>query len=74
MWAAQFYKYDKPRTWLSSAASGLWDTASLPRSALSWHSEQLVIDIAGDGSIQDEHPGTGNGRHQQAAGEGSHPE
>jgi acetolactate synthase I/II/III large subunit len=53
MWAAQFYKYSKPRSFLSSGGMGtmgfgfpaaIGAQVGRPRS--------LVIDIAGDGSIQ----------------------
>jgi acetolactate synthase-1/2/3 large subunit len=53
MWAAQFYKYDKPRHWLSSGGLGTMGygfPAAL--GAQLAHPEKLVIDIAGDGSIQ----------------------
>jgi len=53
MWAAQFYKYDKPRQWLSSGGLGtmgygfpaaIGAQMACPR--------ETVFDIAGDGSIQ----------------------
>ncbi len=53
MWAAQFYHYDKPRTWLSSGGLGTMGygfPAAL--GAQLAHPDKLVIDIAGDGSIQ----------------------
>jgi acetolactate synthase I/II/III large subunit len=52
MWAAQFYKFDKPRRWMSSSGLGsmgfglpcaMGVQAALP--------EKLVIDIDGDGSF-----------------------
>jgi acetolactate synthase-1/2/3 large subunit len=53
MWAAQFFKFNKPRTWLSSSGLGTMGfglpaamgvQAALPN--------ELVIDIDGDGSFQ----------------------
>ncbi|MEF9476039.1 MAG: thiamine pyrophosphate-dependent enzyme, partial [Candidatus Mariimomonas ferrooxydans] len=53
MWAAQFYKYDKPRRWLSSGGLGTmgygFPAAIGAQIACPDH---LVFDIAGDGSIQ----------------------
>jgi acetolactate synthase-1/2/3 large subunit len=53
MWAAQFFKYDKPRTWLSSGGLGTMGYG-FPAAigAQIAHPDKLVIDIAGDGSIQ----------------------
>lgn len=53
MWAAQFYKYDKPRTWLSSGGLGTMGYG-MPAAigAQLAFPNKLVIDIAGDGSIQ----------------------
>jgi acetolactate synthase-1/2/3 large subunit len=53
MWAAQFYKYDKPRTWLSSGGLGTMGYG-FPAAigAQIAYPDRLVIDIAGDGSIQ----------------------
>ncbi len=53
MWAAQFYKYDKPRTFLSSGGLGTMGygfPAAIGAQLAFPH--KLVIDIAGDGSIQ----------------------
>ncbi|MBI4698485.1 MAG: biosynthetic-type acetolactate synthase large subunit [Nitrospirae bacterium] len=53
MWAAQFYKYDKPRKWLSSGGLGTMGygfPAAIGAQFACPH--DLVIDIAGDGSIQ----------------------
>jgi acetolactate synthase-1/2/3 large subunit len=53
MWAAQFYKYEKPRTLLSSGGLGTMGygfPAALGAQVA--HPDKLVIDIAGDGSIQ----------------------
>lgn len=53
MWAAQFYKFDKPRTWLTSGGLGTMGYG-FPAAigAQIAHPNKLVIDIAGDGSIQ----------------------
>ena len=53
MWAAQFYKYDKPRMWLTSGGLGTMGYG-FPAAigAQIAHPNKLVIDIAGDGSIQ----------------------
>lgn len=53
MWAAQFYKFDKPRRWLSSSGLGTMGFG-LPAAmgVQAAHPDSLVIDIDGDGSIQ----------------------
>ncbi|MHC4886131.1 MAG: biosynthetic-type acetolactate synthase large subunit [Planctomycetota bacterium] len=53
MWAAQFYTYTKPRTWISSGGLGTMGYG-LPAAigAQLGKPDHLVIDIAGDGSIQ----------------------
>ncbi len=53
MWAAQFYKYHKPRTWISSGGLGTMGYG-FPAAigAQVANPGKLVIDIAGDGSIQ----------------------
>jgi acetolactate synthase-1/2/3 large subunit len=53
MWAAQFYKFDKPRRWLSSGGLGTMGYG-FPAAigAQIANPGKLVIDIAGDGSIQ----------------------
>jgi acetolactate synthase-1/2/3 large subunit len=53
MWAAQFYKFDKPRTFLSSGGLGTMGYG-FPAAigAQIANPDKLVIDIAGDGSIQ----------------------
>ncbi len=53
MWTAQFYKFDKPRTWLTSGGLGTMGYG-FPAAigAQIAHPDKLVIDIAGDGSIQ----------------------
>ena len=53
MWAAQFYKYDRPRRFLSSGGLGTMGygfPAAIGAQIAS--PDELVIDIAGDGSIQ----------------------
>jgi acetolactate synthase-1/2/3 large subunit len=53
MWAAQFYKYDKPRTWLSSGGLGTMGYGFPAAIGAQFaHPHRTVIDIAGDGSIQ----------------------
>ena len=53
MWAAQHYTYTKPRTWLSSGGLGTMGYG-FPAAigAQVGKPDALVIDIAGDGSIQ----------------------
>ena len=53
MWAAQFYKFRKPRTWLSSSGLGTMGFG-LPSAmgVQAAHPEALVVDIDGDGSFQ----------------------
>ena len=53
MWAAQYYKYTKPRTFLSSGGLGTMGYG-LPAAigAKVGCPDSVVIDIAGDGSIQ----------------------
>jgi acetolactate synthase-1/2/3 large subunit len=53
MWAAQWYKYDYPRTFVSSGGLGTMGFG-FPAAigAKMGHPEKTVIDIAGDGSIQ----------------------
>lgn len=53
MWAAQFFMYDKPRSWISSGGLGTMGfglPAAIGAQFARPHS--LVIDISGDGSIQ----------------------
>ena len=52
MWSAQFYKFDKPRRWLSSAGLGTMGFG-LPAAmgAKAANPDKLVIDIDGDGSM-----------------------
>ncbi|MEM9828232.1 MAG: biosynthetic-type acetolactate synthase large subunit [Planctomycetota bacterium] len=53
MWAAQFYKFRKPRTWHSSSGLGTMGFG-LPcaMGVQAAHPDALVIDIDGDGSFQ----------------------
>jgi acetolactate synthase-1/2/3 large subunit len=53
MWAAQFYKFDKPRRLLTSGGLGTMGYG-FPAAigAQLAHPEKMVVDIAGDGSIQ----------------------
>lgn len=53
MWTAQFYKFRKPRTWLTSGGLGTMGYG-FPAAigAQIANPNKLVIDIAGDGSIQ----------------------
>ena len=53
MWAAQFYKYHNPRTYLTSGGLGTMGYG-LPAAigAQMAFPDRLVVDVAGDGSIQ----------------------
>ncbi len=53
MWAAQFYKFNKPRQWATSGGLGTMGYG-LPATigAKMAFPEKTVIDVAGDGSIQ----------------------
>ena len=53
MWAAQFYKFDQPRRWLSSSGLGTMGFG-LPAAmgVQAARPDALVIDIDGDGSFQ----------------------
>lgn len=53
MWAAQFYKYHRPRTYLTSGGLGTMGYG-LPAAigAQLAFPDRLVVDVAGDGSIQ----------------------
>ncbi len=53
MWAAHFYKYTKPRTFLSSGGLGTMGYG-MPAAigAQAGMPDRVVVDIAGDGSIQ----------------------
>lgn len=53
MWTAQFYKFDKPRTFITSGGLGTMGYGFPAAIGAQFaHPEKLVIDIAGDGSIQ----------------------
>jgi acetolactate synthase-1/2/3 large subunit len=53
MWAAQFYKVDKPRHWLSSGGLGTMGYGFPAAIGAQFaNPDKCVIDIAGDGSIQ----------------------
>jgi acetolactate synthase-1/2/3 large subunit len=53
MWAAQYYKFDRPRTWLTSGGLGTMGYGfPAAMGAQVAHPNKTVIDIAGDGSIQ----------------------
>ncbi len=53
MWAAQFYKYDKPRKFLSSGGLGTMGYGFPAAIGAQFaYPDKLVFDIAGDGSIQ----------------------
>lgn len=53
MWTAQFYKFDKPRTLLTSGGLGTMGYGFPAAIGAQFaHPEKLVIDVAGDGSIQ----------------------
>ena len=53
MWAAQWYKYNKPRTFISSGGLGTMGFGfPAAMGAKIGCPDKLVIDIAGDGSIQ----------------------
>ncbi len=53
MWAAQFYRFSQPRTWLSSSGLGTMGFG-LPAAmgAQAAYPDALVVDIDGDGSFQ----------------------
>ncbi|MBI5190925.1 MAG: biosynthetic-type acetolactate synthase large subunit [Nitrospirae bacterium] len=53
MWAAQFFKFIKPRTWISSGGLGTMGYG-FPAAigAQLAYPDRLVFDVAGDGSIQ----------------------
>lgn len=53
MWTAQFYKFDRPRTLITSGGLGTMGYGFPAAIGAQFaHPEKLVIDIAGDGSIQ----------------------
>jgi len=53
MWAAQFYKFDKPRRWITSGGLGTMGFGFPAAIGVAFaHPNATVIDIAGDGSFQ----------------------
>jgi acetolactate synthase-1/2/3 large subunit len=53
MWASQFYKFDKPRQWLTSGGLGTMGYGFPAAIGAQFAApDKLVIDVAGDGSIQ----------------------
>ena len=53
MWAAQYYLFDRPRQWCTSGGLGTMGYGfPAAMGAQLAHPDQVVIDIAGDGSIQ----------------------
>jgi acetolactate synthase-1/2/3 large subunit len=53
MWAAQFYKFNKPRRWITSGGLGTMGFGFPAAIGVAFaHPEANVIDIAGDGSFQ----------------------
>lgn len=53
MWTAQFYRFSKPRTWISSGGLGTMGFGfPAAMGAKVGRPEAIVVDIAGDGSIQ----------------------
>jgi acetolactate synthase I/II/III large subunit len=53
MWAAQFYKYDEPNTFISSGGLGTMGYGFPAAIGVQFaFPDKLVVDIAGDGSIQ----------------------
>ncbi len=53
MWAAQFYKFNKPRRWITSGGLGTMGFGFPAAIGVAFaHPNATVIDIAGDGSFQ----------------------
>ncbi len=53
MWAAQYYKFDKPRRWLTSGGLGTMGFGFPAAIGAAFaHPNATVVDIAGDGSFQ----------------------
>ncbi len=53
MWAAQYYLFDRPRQWCTSGGLGTMGYGfPAAMGAQLAHPDQVVVDIAGDGSIQ----------------------
>ena len=56
MWAAQFYKYTKPRTFLTSGGLGTMGYGlGAALGAKSGREDKVVVNIAGDGCFQNEY-------------------
>jgi acetolactate synthase-1/2/3 large subunit len=75
MWAAQFYRFNEPRRYISSlglGAMGFGYPAALGAKVAC--PDRQVIDIDGDGSFADEHPGARHRAHREDRGEGDDPE
>ena len=61
MFAAQYYKFDKPNRWLSSSGLGTMGFGLPAAMGVQLkHPESLVVDIDGDGSILMNIPGAGH--------------
>ena len=75
MWAAQHFQFDQPNHWMTSGGLGTMGYG-LPAAmgVQVAHPDALVIDIAGEASHPDEHPGDGHAGAVPPAGEGVHPE
>ena len=60
MWAAQYFGFEKPNRWMTSGGLGTMGYG-LPAAmgVQIAHPDALVIDIAGEASHPDEHPGDG---------------
>ena len=75
MWAAQYFGFDEPNKWLTAAGSARWAMACPPRSARSSAiPDALVIDIAGEASIQMNIQEMGTASQYPPAGQGVHPQ
>ena len=51
MWAAQYFEFNTPRSWISSRARARWASAAGGDGRQGGHPDKLVIDIDGDGSF-----------------------
>jgi len=52
MWAAQYYKFDKPRRWINSGASARWLRAAVGDGAYLANPGSTVACVTGEASIQ----------------------